>query len=96
MSCFSFLEDGLPFLGYSASYMVYHLQVCAIKSEWKLAKTQLCLLCRVKTTYQNKHSLVLFNFSFYIVYFLGNEKIEESFYASINILLPKLSILPLA
>lgn len=44
----------------------------------KIDKTQLCLPCEllreVKTTYQNKHSFMLSNFFFYIVYFLGNEK----------------------
>lgn len=48
----------------------------------KIDKIQLCLsrelLHELKTTYQNKHSLMLFNFFFYIVYFLGNE--NQSFY----------------
>lgn len=35
---------------------------------------------------------MLFNFSFYVVYFLGNEKSKKAFMHSINILLPSLSI----
>lgn len=72
---FSFLEESLPFLGYSAFYL-HGLSPPDVSHQigMKTGKTQLCLLCEVKTTYQNKHSLVLFNFSFYIAYFLGNEK----------------------
>lgn len=70
------LEEGLSFLGYSAFTWFTN-------SRWmKIDKTQLCLsrelLHELKTTYQNKHSLMLFNFFFYIVYFLGNE--NQSFY----------------
>lgn len=72
--------------------MIYHLQAYATKSEWKPAKTQLRLLCEVKTTYQIKYSLMFFNFSFYIIYFLGNEKSKKAFMHCINILLPRLSI----
>lgn len=93
VALFSNLEENLPFFGYRAFTWFTNSGVM------KTDKTQLCLSCEllseVKTTYQNKHSLMLSNFFFYIIYFLGNEK-SKLFQISINILLPRpRSILPM-
>lgn len=75
-------------------HKVYHLQVYNTKSEWKPAKLNCVyyvgLLCEIKTIFQEKHSLMCFNF-FFCINFLGNEKSKKVFMHFTNILLPKLT-----